>query len=683
VSHQPLASLPDDALGSAVAQAFRFPPTPDLAPVVRARLEHEGARVGPGGLRDQAGSRRPARWLDALVRPGAAPIRTAPVFRRVVVLALLALVIVAAVAAALTGLVPGIRIRFVEEVPGRVEGTPLLPPSAGTDAAAIGARLGLGEVATLPELQAAVARPVFLPANAALGPPDALYLDRDVAGGMVSGVWFAGPDRPPASLAGVAVLMSQFDGYLDQGLLDKAVDDRVRVEAVRVGSDAGWWLSGASHILVGRGGPDGVVEVPTRLAGDTLVWTHGGITFRLETEAGLERALAIAGSMQPVLEPDAVSLTVEPFADGLSSPVFVTGTRGGRGWLYVVEQEGVVRAISPSGQVAAEPILDLRDRVLAGGEQGLLGLALHPGYAQNGRLFVDYTRAEDGATVVSEFHAAGGVVDPASERVLLVIPQPYPNHNGGMIAFDREGMLLIGVGDGGSGGDPEGNGQDRGSLLGKLLRIDVDAAASDAAPYAIPADNPFRDTAGTRPEIWALGLRNPWRFSVDRITGVVFVGDVGQGAQEEIDVLPAGEGGRNLGWNVTEGDACYAVEPCDRAGLTAPVATIGHDEGACSVIGGYVYRGAAIPELMGGYLYADHCLGEIRMLAAADAVATVAGGGAGGRVPARVVASGAGRVSSFGEDDAGELYVVDLNGRVLRVVASSVRGGRPAVLAGP
>lgn len=359
--------------------------------------------------------------------------------------------------------------------------------------------------------------------------------------------------------------------------------------------------------------------------------------------------------------PGSVAITLEPFADGLEDPVFAGGDGTDGGILYVVEQPGRIRTIDREGTLAPSPFLDIRDRVVAGGEQGLLGLAFHPGYASNGRLFVDYTRQQDGATVVSELTATVGVAAPGSERILLTIPQPYPNHNGGMLAFDASGRLLIGMGDGGGGGDPDGNGQDRGSLLGKLLRIDVDGRP----PYEIPADNPFPRDTGTRPEIWTLGMRNPWRFSVDPLTGDVFIGDVGQGDWEELDVVPAGTSGQDFGWNIMEGPVCYGASTCDQTGLTLPVWSISHAEGDCSVVGGYVYRGAAYPELTGGYLFGDYCSGHIRVAPAALAVGS-------GSVAAEDVATLDGRLVAFGQDDAGELYAVDHGGRILRIVATPV-----------
>jgi len=372
-----------------------------------------------------------------------------------------------------------------------------------------------------------------------------------------------------------------------------------------------------------------------------------------------------ATRLPDTFDPTGLHLTLVKIADGLDSPVYVTGDRSGTGWLYAVEQPGRIMAISPTGEVTTVPVLDIRDKVVSGGEQGLLGLALHPDFRQNGRLFVDYTRRADGATTISEFSVRGdGTADPASERVLLVIPQPYPNHNGGMITFDRDGKLLIGMGDGGSGGDPDGNGQNRQALLGKILRIDVDSAQ----PYAIPRDNPFLGGTARRPEIWVVGTRNPWRYSVDRATGDLWVGDVGQDTWEEVDAIPYGAGGLDLGWNVMEGDHCYGASTCDATGLRPPVVTIGHGDGACSVIGGYVYRGSAIPQLVGGYLYSDLCM---RTLWALDASQGVESGVA---LPVEM-GKGTGTMVSFGEGDDGELYVVDQGGFVMKVTADTAAAG--------
>ena len=320
----------------------------------------------------------------------------------------------------------------------------------------------------------------------------------------------------------------------------------------------------------------------------------------------------------------------------------------------MVEQGGRIWAIDADGTRAAEPFLDLSDSVSTSFEQGLLGLAFHPDFAANGRFYVNYTRAGDGATVVSELTAVGDAADRPSERQLLLIEQPFANHNGGHLAFDAAGMLLIGTGDGGSGGDPLGAGQDPASLLGKLLRIDVDGGE----PYGIPSDNGFADDDAYRPEIHSSGLRNPWRFSVDPIGGHIYIGDVGQGAFEEISVAPAGRGGQSFGWNEVEGPECF-TDGCDLEAHTPPAISYGRDDG-CSIVGGHVYRGSEQPGLDGVYLFGDYCSGTIW---AADAAEIVAGEAA--AVPIGAID---GTLVSFGVDERGELYAVDQGGRILHVV---------------
>jgi glucose/arabinose dehydrogenase len=346
---------------------------------------------------------------------------------------------------------------------------------------------------------------------------------------------------------------------------------------------------------------------------------------------------------------EVVRIALEPVvARGLSSPVFVTHAGDRRGRLFVVEQPGRIRIVT-GGTLAAAPFLDIASRVLAGGERGLLGLAFHPDYTRNGRYFVNYTRRPDGATVIAEYRVSTDAsVSAPDERVLLVIAQPYPNHNGGMIAFGGDGFLYIGMGDGGAGGDPQNRAQNRQELLGKMLRVDVNGPT----PYAIPADNPFA-AGGGRPEIWALGLRNPWRFSFDRQTRELYAGDVGQNAWEEIDVVRRGG---NYGWRLMEGAHCYNPARCDRQGLELPIAEYATASGRCSVTGGYVYRGTALPALTGTYVYGDFCSGEI--FALRDGTQRVL-------LPTRMA------ISSFGEDEAGEIYVVDHRGAVYRVIAAA------------
>ena len=361
-----------------------------------------------------------------------------------------------------------------------------------------------------------------------------------------------------------------------------------------------------------------------------------------------------------------VDLRLDPIAGGFDSPVFVTGAGTGDGRLYVVEQGGRIRVVGPDGSIAPDPFLDISGRLSAGGERGLLGLAFHPSYASDGRFYVDYTDT-DGNTVISEMRRSAAsplVADPASERVLLRIDQPYPNHNGGMLAFGPDGDLYVGMGDGGSGGDPEDRARDTGSLLGKILRIDVDHPSTGAA-YGIPATNPYASGAGGRPEIWARGVRNPWRFSFDRTTGDLWIGDVGQSSWEEVDRLTAAAGsgrGAHLGWRLVEGRACYDPPAgCEIAGLTAPIAVYGHDAG-CAVTGGYVYRGATSPALAGAYLFGDYCSGRIWALDAA---------GPDVQEPALLLESGH-AIATFGQGDDGELYVADVaSGELFHVVATA------------
>ncbi|HKO30162.1 MAG TPA: PQQ-dependent sugar dehydrogenase, partial [Nitrospiraceae bacterium] len=340
----------------------------------------------------------------------------------------------------------------------------------------------------------------------------------------------------------------------------------------------------------------------------------------------------------------------------LDSPLFLTHAGDQSGRLFIVGQPGTIRILE-RGKLLEVPFLDIRDRVLSGGERGLLGLAFHPEYRQNGRFFVNYTRKEDGATVIAEYHRSDQADHAArEERVLVLILQPYPNHNGGMIAFGPDGYLYIGMGDGGAGGDPQNRAQNKDELLGKLLRIDVNGPV----PYGIPEDNPYV-RGEERPEIFAKGLRNPWRFSFDRETGDLWLADVGEKGWEEVNVVRKGE---NYGWRSLEGFHCFNLqEPCRKENFTSPVLEYNHQGGRCSIIGGYVYRGRTIPALVGAYLYGDYCSGEI------FAVRTVQGGRIAGD-PWLLLKTNA-RISSFGEDDTGEIYMLDLKGTVYLLAPGS------------
>jgi glucose/arabinose dehydrogenase len=329
---------------------------------------------------------------------------------------------------------------------------------------------------------------------------------------------------------------------------------------------------------------------------------------------------------------------------GLQRPVDLQADGSGR--LFVLEKVGRIRILQ-NGSLLQASFLDITDRVgSSANEQGLLGLAFHPGYAQNGYFFVNYTD-RNGDTVISRFQVSGdpNFSDPSSEMKLLGINQPYRNHNGGGLAFGPDDYLYAGLGDGGSAGDPLGNGQKLTTLLGKILRLDVDSTE----PYAIPADNPF----GT--EIWAYGLRNPWRISFDTATGDLYIADVGQNAWEEINFLPAGSpGGANFGWNYREGTQPYEGSAPD--GLIDPVAEYSHSEGGCSVTGGYVYRGS-MPEWNGIYLYGDYCTGFIWGLI-----------NSGSGWQAQLLFDTDVNITSFGQDESGEVYIVADSGGIYRLV---------------
>lgn len=342
---------------------------------------------------------------------------------------------------------------------------------------------------------------------------------------------------------------------------------------------------------------------------------------------------------------------LETFAEGLSAPVFVTAPRGDVR-LFVVEQTGAIRVFAADGK-EGDIFLDLSGEIVAGGEQGLLGLAFHPEFSANGRLFVNYTD-RSGDTRIVEYQASGAAAEPGSARELLAIDQPAQNHNGGWLGFGPDGYLYIGTGDGGASGDRFGNGQNRDTLLGALLRLDVDGAEK---PYAIPAENPFARGGGA-PEIFAFGLRNPWRVAFDGDD--IYIADVGQNALEEVSVITTADTGANLGWNTMEGDACFSpASGCDTSGLVMPVHVYSHGEG-CSITGGYVYRGAAIPEIEGHYFYADYCAGWLKSVRYAEGAITE-------ETDWSEAVGGLGNVTSFGQDDAGELYITIADGKVLKL----------------
>jgi len=337
------------------------------------------------------------------------------------------------------------------------------------------------------------------------------------------------------------------------------------------------------------------------------------------------------------------------------APLYVTQPRGDGEDIYVVEQGGKIIRVTPDG--STDTFLDISDETVADGEQGLLSMAFAPDYADSGLFYVDYTNL-DGDTRVVEYRANGGRVDESSAREVLAVDQPYPNHNGGLVLFGPDDRLYIGLGDGGAKGDPERRGLDLSTLLGKILRIDPKPDGDE--PYTIPADNPFVDTPGARPEIYSYGLRNPWRFAFDAETEDLSIGDVGQYEQEEIDLVARGEGaGANFGWSAWEGDARYN-EDQDPDGAIPPVLTTFHEDGNCSITGGLTVRDADLESLYGRYIYGDFCAGELRSFRAQP-----------DRPAADDVAIGPDadieRLASFGEGTDGTVYAVSLAGPVYRI----------------
>jgi len=356
---------------------------------------------------------------------------------------------------------------------------------------------------------------------------------------------------------------------------------------------------------------------------------------------------------------------------GLSRPVLIRGANDGTKRLFILQQTGLIRVVQP-GETSPTDFLNLSSKIAVpvsgGDERGLLGLAFHPQYAANGKFYVNYTRAGDGATVIAEYRASAANPnqgDPATERILLIIPQPFSNHNGGMMNFGADGYLYIGMGDGGSSNDPGGRAQNPAQLLGKVLRIDINVPAGSTVQYLIPPTNPFTGAGSVRcdagstsngntcQEIWTIGMRNPWRWSFDRATNQMWLADVGQNAIEEVNIISTGGG--NYGWRVYEGTSCTGNDPglCNPANYIMPAFEYTHSSGRCSVTGGYVYRGTLGSLPAGAYTYADYCSGEIWYRQNGQTVLVQ-------DTPRFVV--------SFGEDDDGEIYVCYSNGQIDKIV---------------
>lgn len=388
--------------------------------------------------------------------------------------------------------------------------------------------------------------------------------------------------------------------------------------------------------------PVGVVYAPLVLRGELLITPTPTSTPR------------------PTFDPAQTTARLEPLVGGLDDPIGIENAADGSGRLFVIEKVGRIRIVR-NGALVGRPFLDITSRVLSSGfEQGLLGLAFDPGYRDNGRFYVNYIDL-NGNTVIARYQVSNDpdFVNPATEAILLGVDQPFPNHNGGQLAFGPDRYLYVGLGDGGSGGDPQGNGQNTNTLLGKILRLDV----SGGAGYTIPVGNPFAGQAGKRAEIWAYGLRNPWRFAFDRLTGDLYIGDVGQGQWEEVNFQPVGAaGGVNYGWSAMEGAHCYpSGSSCNPTLYTLPVAEYGHSEG-CSVTGGYVYRGSAQAALYGAYFFGDFCNGQLWALQR----------GSGGAWQLTKLTRANTTLSSFGEDESGEVYAAGYDsGVIYRLVAAA------------
>lgn len=386
-------------------------------------------------------------------------------------------------------------------------------------------------------------------------------------------------------------------------------------------------------------------------AGATLAPTPP--TQQVQVNAGASASASVLYAAQKPL-----ALSLQAFASGLAAPVFL-GAPAGDSRQFIVERAGRIRIIE-NGALLAAPFLDIRANTGTDGERGLLSMAFHPQYASNRQFFIYYTDLEGNIVIERRSAAAANanLSDPLSALTILSIPHPnFSNHYGGLLSFGPDGYLYAGTGDGGSAGDPPGNAQNTRVLLGKLLRLDVNNATL-SQPYAIPSDNPFASQVGSRPEIWAYGLRNPWRYAFDGAEQRLYIADVGQAQREEVDIAPGAQGGNNYGWNLMEGTLCYNSSSCVRSGLTLPLLEYDHNQG-CSITGGYVYRGQAIPELRGRYLYSDYCGGWLKSFFynSGSVSETVDWG-----------IANVGNIVSFGQDGLNELYMLSTNGTIYRIV---------------
>jgi glucose/arabinose dehydrogenase len=375
--------------------------------------------------------------------------------------------------------------------------------------------------------------------------------------------------------------------------------------------------------------------------------------------------LALPARPGSAADPRRVAVGLYRISSGLASPTAIAAPNDGSNRYFVTEQPGRVRVRVTNVGVLSKPYLDITSRVTSGGERGLLGMVFHPNFRSNGLFYVSYTNGQ-GALRISRFASTPryNEVRAATEVVLLEVPHPnFGNHNGGMLAFGPDGYLYISTGDGGSANDPNGNGQNVNTLLGKILRIDVNRTCSPTR-YCIPSTNPWASVAGRRKEIWHYGLRNPWRFSFDRSTLQMYIADVGQGSREEVDVAAAGAKAINWGWDCREGTQTtnFGAPACRGRTFTPPVREYDHGGGRCSITGGYVYRGSAYASLLGGiYLHADYCSGQVWGMSKAS----------NGSWIVSQVATHSGNITSFGESPSGELFVVDGGGSLYRITATA------------
>lgn len=431
----------------------------------------------------------------------------------------------------------------------------------------------------------------------------------------------------PAGVAG-AVTVGGPDGYSRALTVSSTLD----------GLAPGTYTVGAASVIQGTGS-----LAPTP------------VTQQVQVSAGATASASVAYAAAAPL-----ALRLQEVVSGLNAPIFLTAPPADSR-LFILERAGRIRVVQ-NGNLLATPFLDISSLTTTSGERGLLSLAFHPQYASNGYFFIYYTNLAGDIVIERRQVSAGNanVADPLSALTILTIAHPgFSNHYGGLLSFGPDGYLYAGTGDGGGAGDPPGNAQNTNVLLGKLLRLDV-GASSMAQPYTIPPGNPFAGTAGGRGEIWAYGLRNPWRYAFDVPARLLYIADVGQANREEVNARAVGQAGNNYGWNIMEGTQCYNSASCNQAGLVLPVVEYGHDSaGGCSITGGYVYRGTALPELAGQYLYSDYCSGWLKSFSYSN--------GAASAVTDWGIAN-VGNILSFGQDAQNELYMLSGTGRVYRIV---------------